>query len=94
MSLHSNSDQAKEFPLDKFCTWLYFFCQVMIILLDSDSHQDDKKWEPSPLQTEVTIQTITPPMIIMPLDTTDICNQARYLREAIENTTSIKILSQ
>lgn len=70
------------------------FCQVMIFLLDSDSHKEDKNWAPPQLLTKVTIQTITPPMIIIPLDTTDICNQARNLREAIENTTGTMILSQ
>ena len=94
MSLHSNSNQDKEFPLSKFCSWLYVFVQVFIFLLDSDSHQENKKWEPTPLQTEVTFQTIAPPSIIMPLDTTDIYNQVRNLREAIENIRGIKILSE
>ena len=94
MSLHSNSDQDKEFPVSKFTGWLYAITIALISLLDNDSHQEEKKWEPTPLQTEVTFQAIAPPSIIMPLDTTDICNQARYLREAIENTTGIKILSE
>lgn len=94
MTLHSNGDQDKEFPVSKFARWLYAITIALVALLDNDSHQEDMKWEPTPLQTEVTFQTIAPLKIIMPLDTTDVCSQARNLTGAIKSTTSIKYLSK